>query len=291
MAVSKRLRFEVLRRDNHACRYCGGTAPDVTLTVDHVVPKTLGGADEPSNLVAACKDCNAGKSSVPAGASLVDEVAGDALRWAQAMAVVAQERAEARAATGVRHDEFRAHWNTWTYSYRGERCTVDLPGSWGADIDQFLTAGLEMADLHELTDVAMASKAHDTWKYFCGCCWRRLEQNRERAAEIVSSGQTTEPDRSEWLYSTWTIEEFRSTVATYEGFAQSHLTPEEIASFGCRHQPFGPESCPDPLCQIERLILLNSEIDRRVWAFLREDGLMNKLDALDEADELEAANG
>lgn len=26
MSVSKRLRFEILRRDNHACRYCGATA-------------------------------------------------------------------------------------------------------------------------------------------------------------------------------------------------------------------------------------------------------------------------
>ena len=32
MAVSKRLRFEILRRDNHACRYCGQMAPDVKLT-------------------------------------------------------------------------------------------------------------------------------------------------------------------------------------------------------------------------------------------------------------------
>lgn len=23
MAISKRLRYEILRRDNHACRYCG----------------------------------------------------------------------------------------------------------------------------------------------------------------------------------------------------------------------------------------------------------------------------
>lgn len=67
MTVSKRLRFEILRRDNHACRYCGGVAPDATITVDHVVPVALGGSDDPSNLVAACKDCNAGKSSVPAG--------------------------------------------------------------------------------------------------------------------------------------------------------------------------------------------------------------------------------
>lgn len=58
MTVSKRIRFEVLRRDNYTCRYCGGSAPDVKLTVDHVMPVALG---DPTNLVTACKDCNAGK--------------------------------------------------------------------------------------------------------------------------------------------------------------------------------------------------------------------------------------
>lgn len=46
MAVSTRLRYEILRRDNHQCRYCGGTAPDVKLTIDHVIPETLGGNDD-----------------------------------------------------------------------------------------------------------------------------------------------------------------------------------------------------------------------------------------------------
>lgn len=56
MAISKRLRFEVLRRDNHMCRYCGRGAPDVALTVDHVVPVALGGHSDPTNLVTACVD-------------------------------------------------------------------------------------------------------------------------------------------------------------------------------------------------------------------------------------------
>ena len=54
MAVTKRMRFEILRRDNHACRYCGATAPDVKLAVDHVTPVALGGTDSPDNLVASC---------------------------------------------------------------------------------------------------------------------------------------------------------------------------------------------------------------------------------------------
>ena len=55
MAVSKRTRFEVLRRDDYTCRYCRST--ENPLTIDHVVPEALGGGNDPSNLVAACRDC------------------------------------------------------------------------------------------------------------------------------------------------------------------------------------------------------------------------------------------
>lgn len=56
------VRFEVLRRDGFTCRYCGRKAPLVRLQIDHVTPWSLGGSDEPSNLVTACSECNAGKS-------------------------------------------------------------------------------------------------------------------------------------------------------------------------------------------------------------------------------------
>lgn len=77
MAVTKRTRFEVLRRDGFRCYYCGVRGNETTgdgLTIDHVVPKSLGGTDEPTNLVAACGDCNSGKSSVPADAEMVASV-------------------------------------------------------------------------------------------------------------------------------------------------------------------------------------------------------------------------
>lgn len=40
MAVSKRTRFEVLRRDDFTCRYC--RSKDSELHVDHVTPVSLG---------------------------------------------------------------------------------------------------------------------------------------------------------------------------------------------------------------------------------------------------------
>ena len=82
MAISKRTRYEVLRRDDHRCRYCGAAAPDVKLTIDHVVPVSLGGSDEPGNLVAACPDCNAGKAASNPDAPLVADVSDKAIRWA-----------------------------------------------------------------------------------------------------------------------------------------------------------------------------------------------------------------
>lgn len=48
-------RRNLLRRDGHACQYCGAAE---RLTLDHVVPKSRGGPDTWENLVAACVPCN-----------------------------------------------------------------------------------------------------------------------------------------------------------------------------------------------------------------------------------------
>ncbi len=66
MSLSKRQRFKILRRDGFACVYCGRRAPRVTLEVDHRIPRSKGGLDVPSNLVAACWDCNRGKGPIDA---------------------------------------------------------------------------------------------------------------------------------------------------------------------------------------------------------------------------------
>ncbi len=47
---------EILRRDDYTCQYCGQSSPH--LTVDHIVPRRLGGDHSWNNLVAACPACN-----------------------------------------------------------------------------------------------------------------------------------------------------------------------------------------------------------------------------------------
>ena len=56
VAVTRR---GVLRRDGHRCAYCRAQAA----TVDHVMPRSRGGADAWENLVACCLRCNSAKGN------------------------------------------------------------------------------------------------------------------------------------------------------------------------------------------------------------------------------------
>jgi hypothetical protein len=58
-----KLRFDVLKRDNFTCQYCGRTPQDnVKLQIDHIDSKSKGGVNSIDNLITACSDCNIGKS-------------------------------------------------------------------------------------------------------------------------------------------------------------------------------------------------------------------------------------
>lgn len=72
-SISKRIRFEVLKRDSFTCVYCGRKAPEVKLHIDHVVPIAKGGTSEIINLVSSCQDCNLGKAAVSLSEKDLDE--------------------------------------------------------------------------------------------------------------------------------------------------------------------------------------------------------------------------
>ncbi len=56
-SVSRR---EVLKRDGHACQYCGSKRK---LTLDHVLPQSRGGRHTWNNVVTACEPCNQSKAA------------------------------------------------------------------------------------------------------------------------------------------------------------------------------------------------------------------------------------
>lgn len=60
-SIPKSVRFEVFKRDSFKCQYCGASAPDVILEVDHIVPVAEGGENDMMNLITSCRNCNRGK--------------------------------------------------------------------------------------------------------------------------------------------------------------------------------------------------------------------------------------
>ena len=56
-------RRNIFARDDHRCQYCGKRLPKHELTIDHVMPRSRGGADTWENLVLACVKCNVRKGN------------------------------------------------------------------------------------------------------------------------------------------------------------------------------------------------------------------------------------
>lgn len=59
--VSGTLRYEVLKRAKFRCELCGVAAGVRALEVNHILPRSRGGSDDPTNLQALCHSCNAMK--------------------------------------------------------------------------------------------------------------------------------------------------------------------------------------------------------------------------------------
>ena len=183
MALSKALRYEVLRRDEFACRYCGAKAPDVSLTVDHVIPAALGGSDEPNNLVAACSDCNGGKGSTHPDAATVADVDARALLWAKARERVAEEMEVALRDRLDMEEVFEANWEQ---ARPNQFYGCDLPPDFGSSLEQWTKRGVPFSVIQDLASVALSKRGvSQKWRHFCGCVWTRIRQMDEDTAALA----------------------------------------------------------------------------------------------------------
>jgi hypothetical protein len=193
--ISRRLRFEILRRDNNTCRYCHAT--DSPLTIDHVVPVALGGTDDPSNLVAACKDCNAGKTSSSPDAAIVAQVSDDAVRWAAAMQAAADQfEADREAAQAV----LQPWLDNW-YLRSRMGFSFQLPKTADEVLRGFLASGMPMSMLIEAADVALdARSVDDRFRYFIGVARNMLAKLQKQAASILAASEAPKHAEAEVRY-------------------------------------------------------------------------------------------
>jgi hypothetical protein len=191
-AVPRRLRFEVLRRDGHRCRYCGAGPENAKLTVDHVIPQALGGLSVPENLVTACDPCNSGKASVPADAPTVAGADERALLWREAIIAAGDDLRGERILLQMDVDQVTEAWRGWRRECDGQE--VPHAVDWEQSIRRWLAYGVPAMDLVELIPRAMEKQLDSftdaRWRYFCGCVWRHLDQVNDRALEIAGGGST-----------------------------------------------------------------------------------------------------
>lgn len=173
MSVSKKLRFEVFKRDGFKCQYCGSNPPAVTLEADHIQPKSKGGGDEIDNLITSCFDCNRGKSNceltrVPQ--STAEKTAQLEEREEQYKAykkILAKIKARQAAEIDAIDNVYQSYFPDWQLNDRFKNGSVAM----------FLRMlGFERVEQAMHAACGKIYDSNKALKYFCGICWNVIKQ-------------------------------------------------------------------------------------------------------------------
>jgi hypothetical protein len=172
VAISKRLRFEVFKRDGFTCQYCGATPPGALLECDHIHPVSLGGSTDEDNLVTSCFACNRGKSDVPLGTvtqSMAERASETLERESQVAGYEAVMR-EKRMRVDADAQEVLNLFCT-LYARKG------ISREWFISIKRFVEK-LGLDEVLASCELAATRRPDDDylgWKYFCGTCWGKIK--------------------------------------------------------------------------------------------------------------------
>lgn len=173
--ISKRTRFEIFKRDQFTCQYCGDHPPKVILHIDHIVAVANGGASSIDNLVTACDGCNLGKSDVPLSSipqSLADkaaliEEAEEQLRGYHAIIQAKESRLDGEV------------WQVWEIFEPGAK---EMRRDYFRSIRRFIET-LGVFAVKNSMDAAVNKfyfrPSHSTFKYFCGICWNKIKRDEQ----------------------------------------------------------------------------------------------------------------
>lgn len=170
--LSKRVRFEVFKRDQFSCQYCGAHPPNVLLEVDHVTPVAEGGSNDEGNLLTACFNCNRGKAAVPLSVvpkSLAEKAAETVEREAQIAGY--RDVMDARA-DRIEEDAWQVADILDSTARKGFR------RDWLTSIRTF-NKKLDLHEVKEAAEIAFSRKPYSEgqrFKYFCGICWSKVKE-------------------------------------------------------------------------------------------------------------------
>ena len=172
--ISKRVRFDVFKRDGFVCQYCGAHPPAAVLHIDHIVAVANGGENDFDNLITACESCNLGKGArdlAVAPEALADKAARIAEAEEQLAGYVAvleakRERIEAEA------------WRVVKTLTRKDSIQRDRFQS----IKMFVER-LGVTEVVEAAEIALGARGvysdTATFRYFCGVCWNKIRDGEK----------------------------------------------------------------------------------------------------------------
>ena len=182
MAISKRTRFEVFKRDGFICQYCGGTPPGVVLEVDHIFPvhpknkSEDPGSDTVDNLLTACKDCNRGKANVSLGVcpdlmahqlEILEEKRQQLQAYQRILS--ANERRIAKDIEKI-NSIYSSEYPGWSFSDNFK--TVSL---------RTFLQRLPRQEIEEALILAIRKRLNKdrVIRYFCGICWKKIKGGKD----------------------------------------------------------------------------------------------------------------
>lgn len=170
-AISKKLRFDVFKRDGFSCQYCGATPPGVMLHVDHIHPVSLGGTNAIDNLITSCEPCNLGKgaaslTSIPESIGHKAEVLAEKMAQVKAFnrLIKAKEKQAEKVVDEV-EAAFREYHPTYEFS-NGYRRSV-------RNFSEQIPAHMLVQYMH--IACCRINSVADATKYFCGICWKQIK--------------------------------------------------------------------------------------------------------------------
>lgn len=176
--TSRKLRFDVFKRDAFICQYCGRHPPEIILEVDHISPVSEGGKTEIDNLVTSCFDCNRGKGKVPL--SIIPQSLPD--KAAEIQEKEAQLAGYRKILQAQVNREKRDCWRV---------ADALIPDSSKTSIRKeiFLAIKrfLKRLDYHTVLEAAETANLkipyseNRRFKYFCGTCWAKIRTAENEA--------------------------------------------------------------------------------------------------------------
>lgn len=172
--LSKKMRFDVFKRDGFQCQYCGATPPSVVLEVDHIHPVSKGGKNRVDNLITSCFECNRGKAAgllTVAPQTVIDKAAIIAEKMAQLKAFEKLQRTKRKAEEHAIDEVEQAYSNHFENYIFKDRFRESV---------RLFLQSMSKFDLVDAMNLA-CSRMQDEQKalrYFCGICWRIIKEKK-----------------------------------------------------------------------------------------------------------------